>query len=76
MLEVQTWRAGEDGIGKIAVGEGQLCLQPGMFHLRGFYIHIMTPEDLDVLAPEAEAHHLHYSAGHWTPRYECDVAVV
>ena len=54
LLEVQTWRAGEEGIGTIGVGQGQLCLQPGMFHLRSVAVHMLTLEDLQ--RPDICAH--------------------
>ena len=69
MLEVQDWRIGEPGIGKVCAGEGQWCLKPGMFHLRGFFIHIMTPEDIDALIDPDNAE-LWLWAGRWSPRYE------
>lgn len=70
LFEVQTWRAGEDGIGNIGVGAGQLCLQPGMFHLRSVVVHMMTPEDLRLgeLSPDAAG--LWFSCGRWQPEYE------
>ena len=69
MLEVQDWRIGEPGIGKVSAGEGQWCLKPGMFHLRGLFIHIMTPEDIDDLVDPANPL-LWLLAGRWSPHYE------
>jgi hypothetical protein len=70
ILEVQEWRVEVD-LPKISVGEGQLCLQPGSFHLTGFYVHIMTPEDLDVLEEDSATRQLWFYCGQqWIPRYE------
>lgn len=44
-LQIQTWRAGEAGIGNISVGSSQLCLQPSMFHLQGVWVHMILPEE-------------------------------
>ena len=70
MLEVQDWRIGDPDVGKVSAGEGQWCLKPGMFHLRGFYIHIMTPEDIDALDDPAKAWGLWFNGGRWMSRYE------
>ena len=34
-LVIQMWTAGRADVGKISVSEGQLALQPGMFHITG-----------------------------------------
>ena len=73
VLEVQTWRAGEDGIGNIGVGHGQLCLQPGMFHLRTAVVHMVTLADLQRpdLSPLTKS--LYISGGaSWQPDLEWD----
>ena len=69
MLEVQDWRIGDPDIGKVSAGEGQWCLKPGMFHLRGFFIHIMTPEDIDAMVNPTDPP-LWLGAGRWMPQYE------
>jgi hypothetical protein len=69
-LEVQTWRTWEGT--SIAVGEGQMCLPPDWFHFVGFYIHVMTRDDLDIW----KATHINddvtlwFQCGNWDPRYE------
>jgi hypothetical protein len=45
-LEMQMWKAGTDGVGKISVGDNQLVLQPGMFHISGVWIHVLSGEDI------------------------------
>ena len=72
MLHVQSWRAGEEGIGAISVGAGQWCLQPQIVHIRGFFMHIMTPEDVDTIPQGSQAANHHYYAGRRTPPYEID----
>ena len=44
-IAAEVYRAGEEGIGKIAMGSEQLALQPGMYFLRGVYFHLVTRED-------------------------------
>jgi hypothetical protein len=68
MLEVQGWRAGEPDIGRIGVGDGQICLQPNMFHLRGVYVHIVTPEDMATCPDTAKM--LYYRCGRFISKYE------
>ena len=67
-LEVQTWRAHE--LGSMSVGEGQMCLQPNSFHFVGFYVHVMTRDDLDIWDASADARNLWFQCGDWDPRYE------
>ena len=59
----QSWRAGEPGVGKISAGDGQLRLTPGMFHITGVWIHIMTHREASVGGP------LWFSADDWHPEY-------
>ena len=73
VLEVQTWRAGEDGIGNIGVRHGQLFLQPGMFHLRTAVVHMVNLADLQRpdLSPLTKS--LYISGGaSWQPDLEWD----
>ena len=73
-LEVQTWRAHE--LGSMSVGEGQFCLQPTSFHFVGFYVHVMTRDDLDMWDASADAMNLWFQCGNWDPRYEMSPDVV
>ena len=45
-IAAETYRAGEPDIGKIAAGEGQLCLKPGMYYVRGVFFHVLTRRDV------------------------------
>ena len=45
-IVAETYRAGEPEIGKIAVGEGQLCLKPGMYFVRGVFFHVLSRRDV------------------------------
>ena len=45
-IAAETYRAGEPDIGKIAAGEGQLCLKPGMYYVRGVWFHLLTRRDV------------------------------
>ena len=45
-IAAEIYRAGEQGIGKIAVGDGQLCVQPGMYYVRGVFFHVLTRGDV------------------------------
>ena len=71
-LEVQTWRTWEKDYSSISVGQGQMCLPPDWFHFVGFYIHVMTRDDLDIWS----ATHIYddvslwYQCGNWDPPYE------
>jgi hypothetical protein len=67
-LEVQTWRTHE--FGKVSVGFGQMCLPREMFHLVGFYIHVMTRDDLDIWEGTTDTLNLWFQCGNWDPRYE------
>jgi len=69
LLDVAEWRLGQDG-SPYSAGEGQWALQPGTFHLRGVYIHIMTPEDLHQLDRDSAATTLWFSCSRWLPQYE------
>ena len=63
VLECELWRAGDPGIGPMAAGAKQLCVKPGCFHLKGMYVHIMTPEDFQSLHKEHRAGELWYNTG-------------
>ena len=45
-IVAETYRAGEPDIGKIAVGDKQLCLKPGMYYLRGIFFHVLSRRDV------------------------------
>ena len=45
-IAAELYRAGEDDVGKVSVGDGQLCLKPGMYYLRGIYFHVLTRSDI------------------------------
>ena len=45
-IAAETYRAGETGVGKISAGEGQLCLKPGMYYVRGVFFHVLTRRDV------------------------------
>ena len=67
-LEVQSWRTYD--LGGISVGEGQMCLPKKMFHFVGFYIHVMTRDDLDIWDATHNSHNLWFNCGKWDPQYE------
>jgi hypothetical protein len=67
-LEVQSWRTYD--LGGISVGEGQMCLPKKMFHFVGFYIHVMTRDDLDIWDATHNSHNLWFQCGKWDPQYE------
>lgn len=66
VVAIQKWRVGGD-MGAISVGGGQLCLQPGIYHLKGVYIHAVTAEM--IRSPGAHQQ-LWYAADRWLPEYE------
>lgn len=66
---VQNWRVGNDFPG-ISVGGGQLCLQPGMYHLKGVYIHAVTGDHVRREGPHRK---LWFSADRWLSAYETPV---
>ena len=77
VLECELWRAGDPGIGPMAAGAKQLCVKPGCFHLKGMYVHIMTPEDLMRLPENHLACYHGYNTGRmWNSRYECGDVVM
>ena len=45
-IAAETYRAGEPDIGKISAGDGQLCLKPGMYYLRGVFFHVLSRRDV------------------------------
>ena len=45
-LAAELYRAGEEGVGKISVGAGQLCMKPGMYYLRGVWFHVLMRKDI------------------------------
>ena len=45
-LAAELYRAGEEGVGKISAKEGQLCMKPGMYYLRGVWFHVLTRNDV------------------------------
>ena len=69
MLECALWKSWEEGI-KLSAGDHQLALQEGCFHLKGVFVHILTPEDIKRL-PEGHAAREQWTwCGRWNPRYE------
>jgi hypothetical protein len=70
MLECALWRSMELGIGKMSAGDHQLALKETCFHLKGVFVHIMTPEDIKRLHPEHAARKQYTSCGRWNSRYE------
>ena len=70
MLEGQMWRVHEEG--KMSMGNGQQCVPAGAYHLVGFYVHVMTRDELDIVHELSDAKKLWFKCGHWDPRYEVD----
>jgi hypothetical protein len=73
-LEVQSWRTQE--LGSMSMGEGQMCVQPNAFHFVGFYVHVMTRDDLDIWDAGADSGNLWFNCGKWDPQYEISPACV
>ena len=70
MLECALWRSCELGIGKMSAGDHQLALKETCFHLKGVFVHIITPEDIKRL-PAGHAARFQYTwCGRWNSRYE------
>jgi hypothetical protein len=69
MLECALWKCWEEGI-KMCVGDHQLALQDNCFHLKGVFVHILTPEDIKRLPAEHAAREQWTWCGRWNPRYE------
>jgi len=77
LLDCELWRAGEEGIGPMSAGSRQLCVKPCCLHLRGMWVHIMTPEDLRSLPTGHPAILQWYQIGpSWFPVYECSDEVL
>ncbi len=76
MLEVQQWRSGVGGVPGLRAGCNQLALPLGLFHLRGVFVHITTPEDYRSLHLEHLARNLWFHDGRWFPKYEVSDSVV
>ena len=70
MLECALWKSCEPDIGKMSAGDNQLALKESCFHLKGVFVHIMTPEDFRRLSPEHPARNQWYYCGRWNQRYE------
>ena len=68
MVEVQAWRLQQ--LGRHAPCPGQWALPLSSYHLRGFYIHIVTPEDTRIFGFGNSPEFSWYFGGHWDPRYE------
>ena len=45
-IVAETYRAGEPGVGKISVGDGQLCMKNGMYFVRGVFFHVLSRRDV------------------------------
>jgi hypothetical protein len=65
-VAIQLWTAGRADVGKIAVGEGQLALQPGMFHITGLWIHVLSGDDIN------SGMFTWANLDDWDPQYELD----
>jgi hypothetical protein len=70
MLECALWRSWEQGIGKMSAGDHQYALKETCYHLKGFFVHILTPEDIKRLPAGHEARQQYAYCGRWNPRYE------
>jgi hypothetical protein len=47
-----------------------MCLPQKMVHFVGFYIHVMTRDDLDIWDATHNYHTLWFKCGKWDPQYE------
>ncbi len=65
-VAIQLWTAGRADVGKIAVGESQLALQPGMFHITGLWIHVLSGDDIN------SGMFTWANLDDWDPQYELD----
>ena len=65
-LAIQMWTAGRADVGKISVGESQLALQPGMFHITGMWIHVLSGDDV------RSGMFTWANLDDWDPQYELD----
>ena len=45
-IVAEMYRAGEPGVGKISVGDGQLCMKVGMYFVRGVFFHVLSRRDV------------------------------
>ena len=70
MLECALWKSTEAGIGKMSAGDNQLALKETCYHLKGVFVHILTPEDIRRLPDDHPARHQYTWCGRWNPRYE------
>ena len=70
MLECALWRSYEVGIGRMSAGDHQLALKETCYHLKGIFVHILTPEDIHRLPAEHCARHQYAFGGRWNSRYE------
>jgi hypothetical protein len=70
MLECALWKSTEEGIGKMSAGDNQLALKETCYHLKGVFVHILTPEDIRRLPGDHLARHQYTWGGRWNPRYE------
>ena len=70
MLECALWRSNEVGIGRMSAGDHQLALKEGCYHLKGIFVHILTPEDIHRLPAAHAARNQYTFCGRWNSRYE------
>ena len=70
MLECALWKTTDPGIGKMSAGDHQLALKETCYHLKGVFVHILTPEDIRRLPPEHPAKNQYTWCGRWNSRYE------
>ena len=45
-IVAEMYRAGDHGVGKISVGDGQLCMKLGMYFVRGVFFHVLSRRDV------------------------------
>ena len=45
-VAAEIYRAGHTDVGKISAGDGQLCLKPGMYFVKGVWVHLLTKRDV------------------------------
>ena len=67
-VAAEIYRAGETAVGKIAAGDGQLCLKPGMYFVRGVWFHLLTKKDV------ARGPPTWVSWDDWIPEHELPVS--
>jgi hypothetical protein len=54
----------------MSAGDHQLALKETCYHLKGVFVHIMTPEDIKRLPAGHAAGKQYTYSGRWNSRYE------